>query len=36
MNLCTRAVVLSGGQISYDGPVQEALDFYRTSIAAVQ
>jgi len=28
--LCTRAIILDGGRIAFDGPVGEALRQYRT------
>jgi ABC-type polysaccharide/polyol phosphate transport system ATPase subunit len=31
-SLCTRAIVLSGGKVSFDGPAQDAIAFYKTSI----
>jgi len=31
-SLCTRAIVLSGGHVSFDGPAPDALAFYRSSI----
>jgi ABC-type polysaccharide/polyol phosphate transport system ATPase subunit len=33
-NLCTRAIVLSGGQIAFDGSTSDALAFYKASLTS--
>jgi len=35
-SLCTRAVVLSAGQVAFDGPTADALAFYRGSAGAAR
>jgi ABC-type polysaccharide/polyol phosphate transport system ATPase subunit len=31
-SLCTRAIVLTADKVSFDGPAQDAIEFYKTSI----
>ena len=31
-SVCTRAIVLSGGKVAFDGPAPDAVAFYKASI----